>query len=87
MGIDHVHAKQVADALLKKDFTGKMKPVETNIIICEIKDSYTPKTLAAALKKYDILVMPISATQIRMVFHLDITEQMIKKTVDAINDL
>ncbi len=87
LAIDHQHAKQVAEALLKKDFIGKMKPVETNIIIFEVIDSYTPKTFAEALKAYDILVMPISATQVRMVFHLDITEQMIKDTITAINNL
>ena len=85
--LDHVHAKQVADALLKKDFTGKMLPVETNIIIFEVKESYNARTLADELLKYNIKVMPISATQIRMVFHLDITEQMIKETINAIESL
>ena len=86
--IDHSNAKQVAEALLKKEFTGKMLPVETNIIIFEVRDeTYTAKSLAEAFKKYDILVIPISPTQIRMVFHLDITEQMVKQTLDAITDL
>ena len=86
--VDHIHAKQVAEALLKKEFTGKMLPVETNIIIFEVVDeTYTAKSLAEAFKKYDILVMPISKTQIRMVLHLDITEQMVKQTIDAIIDL
>ncbi|MDB5199126.1 MAG: ltaE [Chitinophagaceae bacterium] len=86
--IDHRHAKQVAEALLKKEFTGKMLPVETNIIIFEVQDeTYTAKLLAAEFKKYGILVMPISATQIRMVFHLDVTEQMVKDTIEAIEQL
>jgi threonine aldolase len=86
--IDHLHAKQVAEALLKKDFIGKMLPVETNIIIFEVlKDFYTAASLTAELKKYDVLVHAISPTQIRMVFHLDVTEQMIKKTLEAIDSL
>lgn len=86
--IDHRHAKQVAEALLKKEFTGKMLPVETNIIIFEVKDeTYTAKSLAEAFKKYNILVIPISPTQIRMVFHLDITEQMVKETLQTIYSL
>ncbi len=88
LAIDHFHAKQVAEALLKKEFTGKMLPVETNIIIFEVMDeTYTAKSLAEAFKKYEILVMPISKTQIRMVFHLDVTEQMIKQTLAAITDI
>ena len=37
LAVDHFHAKQIAYALLEKDFTGKMMPVETNIIIFEVK--------------------------------------------------
>jgi threonine aldolase len=86
--IDHLHAKQVAEALLKKDFVGKMLPVETNIIIFEVlKDFYSAPSLTNELKKYDVLVHPISPTQIRMVFHLDVTEQMVKKTLEAIDSL
>ncbi|MDQ6755697.1 MAG: beta-eliminating lyase-related protein [Bacteroidota bacterium] len=85
--IDHIHAKLVAEALLKKSFVGKMLPVETNIIIFEVIDSYKAKSLADEFKKYDIKVHPISPTQIRMVFHLDISEQMIKQTLDVIENL
>lgn len=85
---DHMHAKVVAEALLKKEFTGKMLPVETNIIIFEVHDeTYTAKSLADAFGKYGIKVIPISPTQIRMVFHLDITESMVKETIQVIDQL
>ena len=87
LATDHIHAKQIAEALLKKDFIGKMLPVETNIIICEIIGSYTPKTLAETLRKFNILVMPISSTQIRMVLHLDVTEEMVAETINIIQQL
>ncbi|MDB5223335.1 MAG: ltaE [Chitinophagaceae bacterium] len=86
--IDHRHAKQVAEALLKKEFIGKMLPVETNIIIFEVRDeTYTARSLAEELLQFGIKVIPISPTQIRMVFHLDITEQMVKETLQAIDSL
>ena len=84
---DHVHAKQIAEALLKKDFTGKMMPVETNIIIFEVIGGYTAKTLAEAFKKYDILVTAVSSTQIRMVLHLDVSEGMVRETIEVIKGL
>jgi len=87
LALDHLNAKQIAEALLKKDFTGKMLPVETNIIIFEVVGSYTSKTLAEAFKKYDVLVIVISSTQIRMVLHLDITEEMVKETIQVIEEL
>ena len=88
LAVDHFHAQQVAEALLLKPFTGKMMPVETNIIIFEVVgDSYTSNTLAHELNKYGIKVMSISPTQIRMVFHLDITEEMVKETITVLEAL
>jgi len=84
---DHLYAKQMAEALLKKSFTGKMMPVETNIIIFEVKENYTAKSLAEALKAHGILVIAISPTQVRMVFHLDITEKMVMETIRVIEGL
>jgi threonine aldolase len=85
--VDHLHAKQIAEALLKKEFIGKMFPVETNIIICEVINRYTSKALAEALKKFNILVIAISPTQIRLVLHLDISEEMVAETIKVIQQL
>ncbi len=87
LAYDHLHAKLIAEALLKKSFTGKMMPVETNIIIFEVINNYTAKSLAEEFKKYDILVSTISASQIRMVLHLDVTEEMVGKTISVIGEL
>ncbi len=84
---DHTHAKQIAEALLKKSFTGRMMPVETNIIIFEVQETYTAQSLADAFKENNILVIAISKTQIRMVLHLDVTETMVKETIEVINFL
>ena len=84
---DHLHAKNIAEALLKKPFTGKMMPVETNIIIFEVLPPYTAPELAAAFKQHDIQVMAISPTQIRMVLHLDVTASMVTATIDVIQTL
>lgn len=87
LAIDHFHAKEIANALLKKDFVGKMMPVETNILIFEVVKNYTAKSLAEELKKYDISVVAISPTQIRIVLHLDISVEMVKKTIEIIEAL
>jgi len=84
---DHIHAKQIAQTLLEKLFIGHMLPVETNILIFEVKGDWTPQFFADFLKKEDILVMPISPTQVRMVTHLDITPQMVEKTCQVISEM
>ncbi|MEO6542269.1 MAG: GntG family PLP-dependent aldolase [Ferruginibacter sp.] len=84
---DHANAKEIAAALGKKDFIGKIMPVETNIIIFEVTASYTPKEFCKKLEEYDILCLPISATQVRMVTHLDISNEMLNKLLKVIGIL
>lgn len=84
---DHHHAKKIAEVLLQKPFTGKMLPVETNIIIFEVVENYTASSLAAKLKEKGILVIPISKSQVRMVFHLDISPDMVSQTIEILHQL
>ncbi len=81
---DHQHAKQIAEALLNKDFTGKMMPVETNIVIFEVLGDYTAAEFCKRMKEYGILCLPISPTQVRMVTHLDVTNEMVKELLQTI---
>jgi threonine aldolase len=84
---DHDHAKQIAGALSKKEFTGKILPVETNIIIFDVQAPYQPQELVEKLKAQNIHTIAISPTQIRMVLHLDITKDMVKKLIQVIEQL
>jgi threonine aldolase len=87
LAIDHIHAKQIAEKLLTKDFVGKMMPVETNIIIFEVIGDHTPVSFCEHLKKYDIRCLPISPTQVRMVTHLDVTTEMITRLIEVIQGM
>jgi threonine aldolase len=84
---DHLHAQQITDALTKKNWVGEIMPVETNIIIFEVLSQYSPKSLADKLAEFAIQVMPISTTQVRIVTHLDITSEMVKKLINIIETL
>jgi threonine aldolase len=84
---DHKHAQQIAAALQSKDFVGEILPVETNIIIFEVKGRYTAPALAAKCKEQGIFVIAISPKQIRIVVHLDIYPEHVKRTIDTINSL
>jgi threonine aldolase len=84
---DHAHAQQIAKALEKKDFVASILPVETNIIIFEVEQSVCAKNLAAQLKEKDILAIAISANQLRFVTHLDITPEMVQRTISVLEAL
>ena len=83
---DHKHARQIGEALLEKSFVANMFPIETNILIFEVSAPYTPVSFAEELAKHQVLVMPISSTQVRMVTHLDITSDMVKRLTILIGD-
>lgn len=84
---DHQHAAQLAAALKQLDFVGEMLPVETNIIIFEVKGRYAAPALSAKLKEEGILAIAISPTQIRMVVHLDISSDAVAKTISVLQSL
>ncbi|HTS44176.1 MAG TPA: GntG family PLP-dependent aldolase [Puia sp.] len=84
---DHEHAAYIAKALLEKDFVQSMMPVETNIIIFEIKPPYTAKSVAETLKNKGILTIDISPTQVRLVTHLNVSPEMAEQTVRIIQQL
>lgn len=84
---DHNHAKLLASALTQKDFCTGVMPVETNIVIAGIGGRYTSAALAEKLKTFDIYCIAISDTQIRMVTHLDISPEMVERTINIIAGL
>jgi threonine aldolase len=78
---DHAHAKQIAEAISKKDFVKKVLPVETNIIIFELNEPISAPALVSKLKDHEILGYAISPNRVRLVVHLDISKEMVEKTV------
>lgn len=84
---DHVHAKQIADAIASRPFVKFVLPVETNIIIFELQDSMPAPTLVSKLKEKEILGYAIAPNRVRLVLHLDINQEMVGKTIEIFNQL
>lgn len=84
---DHAKAKQIAEVISKKDFVKMLLPVETNIIIFELKDSITAPAFVVKLKEHDIHGYAIASNRVRLVVHLDVTEEMVGRTIEVINEL
>ena len=81
---DHQHAQLIVAALSKKDFVGTINPVETNIVLFEVKGRFTAKSLELLLAEKGIKTIAMTPTQIRMVLHLDISEDMVAQTIREI---
>src|SRR5579863_2983188 len=84
---DHLHARQIAAALAKKEFVRQVLPVETNIVILDMAPAHEARAIVQKLKEQDILVIAISPTQLRFVTHLDISPAMAGQAIAAIDRL
>jgi len=84
---DHRHAQQIADALQQTSYVESLLPVSTNIVIAKIKAPWKPAQITELLKAKQVLALPVSATQIRMVLHLGISDEMTDITVNTIRNL
>jgi threonine aldolase len=87
LATDHYHAAELKKVLQEKDFVGNILPVETNIVIFEVMGRFTAPELVTLLKKSGILTIAISPTQIRLVTHLDITEEKMQQTIHVFRSL
>lgn len=84
---DHRHAREIEAALRARDFVGEILPVETNIIIFEVKGRYTAAQLATRFREEDVYMIAISPKQIRIVVHLDIKPADVKRTIELLETL
>jgi threonine aldolase len=87
LAIDHQHAKQIAAAIETNPLVSFLLPVETNIIIFELKEGQSAPALVAKLKEHDILGYAISPNRVRLVVHLDITEEMVGRTIQVFKEI
>ena len=84
---DHKHTTAVAEAMQSKSFIQSILPPETNILIFELGDQYSPAAFCSLLEKEQVLALPVSKTQVRMVFHLDIQPPMIDRLINFVHSL
>lgn len=87
LSIDHEHARQIASAIAGKEFVEEILPVETNIIIFQLKPGQSAPGLVARLKEQGILSYAIAPNRVRLVLHLDISSMMVERTIEVFSKL
>ncbi len=84
LAADHLHAKQIEQALLSHPKVETVLPVETNIIIFTMKEGTSATQFVEQLKENGILCFTMGKNQVRFVTHLDVTEGMVQRTIDIL---
>ena len=85
LAIDHHHARQIEAALQKHPLVKMVLPVETNLIIFEMQETADPARFIARLKEMEILLLAISENRLRMVTHLDVTDEMVDTVIKSLS--
>ncbi|WP_457617352.1 threonine aldolase family protein [Lutibacter sp.] len=85
--IDHSRARKIGEALEKCHLIKNVEPIETNIVIFNIVDTISEEDFMALLAKENIHFISMGQGKLRMVTHLDFTEEMLEKVVYTINNL
>jgi len=81
---DHLKAKILAKHISETYFCLKVLPVETNILIFELKPEYKTDVILRKLAENNIYALNIGKQRIRMVTHLDFTDLMLEKACEIL---
>ena len=85
---DHKKAKDLADFLANLPFVKKVEPTETNIIIFEIDDKLMPpEQFVRKLSDEQILIIGMGQGKLRMVTHLEYSDQMHTRVKEVMSQL
>ncbi len=84
---DHDFASQLGSALEVANYVENIRPIETNIIIFDVKSPFTAQTYLAKLVEHGIKASAFGPQTIRFVTHLDVSSSDIDKVCSVIKSL
>lgn len=84
---DHIKAREIGTVLEDQSYIKKVEPIDTNIIIFEINDDIDEHQFVNTLKEKKIHIIGMGSRKLRMVTHLDYTNQMHSKLLEILDQL
>ena len=78
---DHLRAKNIYKALTSLTYINEILPVDTNIIVFSLIDEKPIEHFLNYLTKNNIKAVAFGKQTVRMVTHLDFTDEMLDKLV------
>ncbi|NNF18595.1 MAG: threonine aldolase [Flavobacteriaceae bacterium] len=85
---DHAKARELGEVLQNLHFVNKVEPIETNIVIFETdEDQMSSEACMEALKRHQIHVIGMGQGKVRMVTHMDYTDEMHQEVIHRLQKL
>ncbi|SHI74390.1 L-threonine aldolase [Arenibacter nanhaiticus] len=88
LAIDHSRAKEISTVLQELPFIKEVAPTQTNIIIFELDErAMSMAAFMQKLKAHNIQIIDMGQGKLRMVTHLDYTQEMHEKLLEILVEL
>ena len=84
---DHQKAKEIGEVLCELSFIKKVEPIETNIVIFEVNETISEVDFLNKLKEKNIHIIGMGSNKLRMVTHLDYTNNMHEVVLKTLKSL
>ena len=87
LAIDHTRAKLIGTALQNCELVKNVEPIETNIVIFNVIDTINEYDFISRMKDAGVLLISMGQGKLRMVTHLDFTEEMLQSVVLTLENI
>jgi threonine aldolase len=84
---DNDNAKKIGKILRGVKCVENLRPVQTNIVIFDVKPPFTSATFLEKLKSHGILAAAFGPQTVRFVFHLHINNKMVKELSTILKEI
>lgn len=84
---DNDRASEIGEALSQQSYVSKVEPVETNIVIFYLKDATKEANFLGKLTDHKVRISNMGHGKLRIVTHLDYTEEMHQRFLNLLNDI
>lgn len=84
---DHLRAKKIGAALQGLSYVKSVLPVDTNIVVFEVIDTIDYKTIIEKLSSKNLKVVAFGPQQIRLVTHLNFTDDMLSEAITILKNI
>lgn len=84
---DHQRAKRIGEELAKLSFVEKLIPVHTNVVIFHLQDSIDDVNFMKQLSDNNIRTVSFGKQVVRMVTHMDITDEMVDGLISRLKTI
>jgi threonine aldolase len=84
---DHRKARLLGKALESCSYVQKVEPIDTNIVIFNLREEIDESAFMRMMSEKNILIISMGQGKLRLVTHLDFTDEMLEVVLNELNQI